>query len=428
MLAPLALFVLASHPQPLPLAQLPDDGALIELLWNNSPELQQVRGRVASARADYERATLLPNPGLDLSANTIPVGSPNCAGDGPCQASPLANIPNYAFALSTLIELGKRGPRQEATKRAADAAVLDARGLLLQRYYDLRDHLGEIAAIEQRIFELSELSQDAAHLTAIQKARSDKGDSSILDADRALLEEQKLAATLGVERARLTAELRACSEVAGMACEPFADAARASTFLARIPPSPAKLEPETRPDVLSLAAQADSARAYGRLADRRVIPDPTLRFGYVRDQFVVSGNQPNSLFVGLSVPLPVFDRGQADSRAAAVAALSAERARDQVIEIARDSLRRVDEEANEVEQRRAQLAQKTLPLARNIVERLDAAVQRGGAALQDLLLARRSLGELVLDKSDLDLAVFHLAVLRSRVSGLSPPLPTELTP
>ena len=180
--------------------------------------------------------------------------------------------------------------------------------------------------------------------------------------------------------------------------------------------------------MLSLLAQADSARAYATLADRRVIPDPTLRFGYVRDQFVVSGNQNNSLFVGLSVPLPVFDRGQVDSRAAAIAASSADRARSRAIEIAHDSLRRVDEEANEVEQRRGQLAEKTLPLARNIVDRLDAAVQRGGASVQDLLLARRTLGELVLDKSDLDLAVFHLAVLRSRVSGLSPPLPTELTP
>jgi cobalt-zinc-cadmium efflux system outer membrane protein len=423
-LVPLVLLTLVAEPQPLTLAQLPDDAQLIALLWENSPELQLARTRVASARADLDRAHLLPNPAIDLSANTLPIGATN----PPDLPSPLANVPNYALSLSTLIELGKRGPRQEATRRAVDAAVLDARALLLQRYYDLRDHLGEIAAIEQRIFQLSELAQDAAHLTAIQRARSDKGDASTLDSDRALLEEQKLAASLGIERARLTSELRACAEIAGSECQPFGDPGRASTFLARIVASPATLEPEGRPDVQSLLAQADSARAFGVLASRRAIPDPTLRVGYVRDQFVVSGNQPNSLFVGLSFALPLFDRGQADSQAAAVAAEAADRARGQVIQIAHHSLQQVDREANEVEQRRTQLAEKTLPLARNIVDRLDAAVQRGGAGLQDLLLARRSLGELVLDKSDLDLAVFRLGVVRSRISGLSPSLPAALTP
>ncbi len=423
MLASFVLVTLCAEPSSLPLAQLPEDAQLFELIWQSAPELQSVRSRVAAARADSERAQLLPNPSLDLSANTLPVG-PTTPEDLP---SPLANVPNYAVSISTLIELGKRGPRQQAAQHATDAAILDGRALLLQRYYDLRSHIGGIAAIEQRLFQLSELSKDAARLTALQQARSDKGDVSTLDADRARLEEQKLEASLGIERARLTAELRACSEVSGLDCQPFANAGRASTFLARVPVSPPEAACESRPDVLSLQAQSAGARALETLAHRRAIPDPTLRVGYVRDQFVVAGNQANSLFVGLSIPLPLFDHGQADARAASITAESADRARLQVLAIAHDSLRKVDAEAAEVERRRDQLATQTLPLARTIVERLEATVARGGAGLQDLLLARRTLGELVLDKSDLDLAIFELAVLRSRVCGQSPPLPPDLT-
>ena len=50
-------------------------------------------------------------------------------------------------------------------------------------------------------------------------------------------------------------------------------------------------------------------------------------------------------------------------------------------------------------------------------------VQRGGAPLPDLLLARRTLGELQLDAADLDLFTFRLSVARSRAAGELPPFP-----
>src|SRR4051794_27196842 len=96
-LAPLVLIDLVSDPRqaPLALGQLPDDAQLVDLLWQNSPELQQARARVAQVRADFERSVLLPNPSIDLSANTLPIGATN-PGNGP-ETSPLANIPNYAI-------------------------------------------------------------------------------------------------------------------------------------------------------------------------------------------------------------------------------------------------------------------------------------------------------------------------------------------
>jgi cobalt-zinc-cadmium efflux system outer membrane protein len=162
------------------------------------------------------------------------------------------------------------------------------------------------------------------------------------------------------------------------------------------------------------------------LAHRRWIPDPSLRVGYLRDQFVISGNQPNSLFVGLTLPLPFLDHGQADAQAARAQAASAREARTLLLAQAQRELERLSDQAAATERRRAQLEQKTLPLAKTLGDRLEAAVQRGAAPLQELLLTRRTYGELLLDASELDLSAFQLANARARAGGETPPVPAAL--
>ncbi len=415
-LALLAVPPPAAEVVPLKLSELPDDAGLAALVWQRSPELALERGRVESARAEHQRTLLLPNPSLDLSWNTIPVGPTNPEG-----LSPLSEVPNYAFTLSAPLELGKRGPRQEAARQAAAAQALEAVGQLRDQTFDLLDRISEIAADELRISALEALRADAARLREIQRARAQKGDASELDADRALLEEEKLASSLGEQREKLAADLRACGQAIGGRCEPFGDARLAEAFLERRPPG--SESPEQRPDVAALRAQQASAEASLTLAHRRWLPDPSVRVGYVRDQFVISGNQPNSVMVGLSVPLPFFEHGQADARAAQAQITSASEARALLLARASRELEGLAEQTAATERRRAQLREKTLPLAKALTERLEAAVQRGAAPVQELLLTRRTYGELLLDASELELTAFRLASARRRASGHTPALP-----
>ena len=417
---PILAVILASAPSSLNLSSGPDEASLVELVWEHAPELQLARSRVANARADYQRSLLLPNPTLDLSANTLPVGQTNPAG------TPFGSIPNYAVGLSELVEVGKRGPRQDATRLAVRSTVYDARAQLTERYHDLQEAIGEVAASERRIAQLTELVADAARLSAVQRARAEKGDSAMLDADRAKLEEQKLQTALREQEALLLSNLRVCSAVAGTPCEPFDTPKLAAGWLSRLRGQYPDEAIEQRPDVLSLEAASQSARAAAQLARNRAIPDPTVRLGYVRDQFVISGNQPNSLFVGVSLPLPLFDHGQADAAAASVAAQAAERAQQQLVQIGRDAAHRYGAEAASLESRRERLATDTLPLARSVVDRLDSAVSRGSADIQDLLLARRTLGELLLEATNVDLTAFRLDVERSRTAGRLTVTPKDL--
>lgn len=397
-----------------------DDAELARLVWDRSVELQAARVHIAQAQADVAKALTLPNPGLDVSYNTIPVGPHNPV------TEPFFSIPNLQVGVSELVELGKRGPRQDSTAAFARATVLDAREQLRQRFFDVKELYADIATSQARIASFTQLVEGAARLSELERARATNGETSSLDSDRARLEEAKLRSNLAEENERLRAGLRGCTLALGEQCEAFPDAAAATAFLERLTVAPAERALDRRPDLESLSAQAEAAHAAQTLAQRRAIPDLTVRFGYTKDWFVTSGNQPNSLFVGVSVPLPVFDHGQHDAQAAAVLASATERARALLVESSTRSLAGISTELAAFEQRRAKLRGETIPLAKAIVDRLNEAVGRGAGSLQDLILARRTLEELSIDALDVELASFKLSITRARLSGVVPPLPPEL--
>lgn len=426
----LSLLLTAPAPAPAPvpaleLSSLPAAADLANLLWTRSPELVEARGRIRADRADVVRSQLLPNPGADLAVGTLPLGQRNPPSIG------FFDVPNVSLTVSELFEIGKRGPRQRAAAATLVASASDARELLRQRWLDLDERIADVAASELRLGHLRELAADAAQLADSEEKRAQKGDTPGLDADRARLEAEKLVSNLAAEEANLGSTLVDCARAAGVTCHPFGDAARALAFLEKrlLAPAPgAPVDVTERPDVQSLSARESSALAQLDLAHARSIPDPSLRAGFTHDQFVVSGAQSNSLLVGVSVNLPAFDRGQADAALASSQADAASMSRALVLDLAQKDQERLGGLVRAFATRREALGSRTLPLARGIVDRLEAAVKAGGAVLQDLLLARRTLGELLLSAADLDATAYKNRVALARVVGELPPLPAELAP
>jgi cobalt-zinc-cadmium efflux system outer membrane protein len=417
---------LAATP-PLDLSTQPTDEALATLLWERAPELQDARARVAAALAETRKTRRLPNPELDVGLNTLPLGAlnPDCVADSACASAPWLNIPNLQVGLSVLLEIGKREPRQEAAAWAVRAAALEALEALRQRVLTLHDVLGDVAAAQVRVATLAGLTEDARRLAELQAARASKGDTSDLDADRARLEQEGSTTALGEAEEQLSAALRACAELVAAPCLPFDGASQAADWLERRIPYGGDDVTE-RPDLKALDAAARAARAAQLLASRQWLPDPTVRLGYVHDRYLASGNQQNSLFVGFSTPLRLFERGQDDAQAQAVAAEAAQRSREQLAAAARAQLERVRSEIDRIEARQARLKREALPLARSVVERLQLAVTRGAAPVQELLLARRTLAELTLTAAALDRAVHALHVARARLSASPFPVPEAL--
>lgn len=412
----LALVIGAASP--LSLSELSDGKELVARVWQSAPALEEARARMAQAEAERRKAFRLPNPGLAVSVNTLPVGPLN----PPELRDPFLNVPNVAVGLSVLLELGKRGPRQEAKTEAARAVALEALEQLRREVLSLEATIGDVAAAQLRVDALTSLAADAQSLSNLQQARASKGDTSELDADRARLEQEGSETSLGEAQAELASALRACSEQVAAPCLPFVDSAQASTWLDRVEPEGPLLE--RRPDLRALEAARRSALAAQTLAAHGWLPDPTVTIGYLRDQFVASGNQQNSLFVGVSMPLPIFEHGADERDAAGVAARSAERARELLLLSSRQQLTQLASELNAIDARRTRLRAQSLPLARSVVERLAAATNRGAAPLHELLLARRTLTELLLTTTELDRSAFRLRVARARLTRAPDELPS----
>jgi cobalt-zinc-cadmium efflux system outer membrane protein len=411
---------LADVPVRLQLSRLPSDEALTALLWERSPDLVAAQLRLQLAGAEVTRARVLPNPGFDFLWGTFPIGPTNPPG-----LNRFSDVPNYTFTLNQLVELGKRAPRQAAARSVREAAALDALEVLRQRWFDLQERIAEVATAQVRAAALEETVTNAERLAELQRQRATKGDIAGLDADRAELEAEKFTSNLGEEREKLAAALLVCAQTAGIPCEAFLAPDDALAYLVgRLgigAPRPPTVE--ERLDLRSLAAQEAAANSLLDLAHAKWIPDPTFRFGYVLDQFTVAGNQHQSLFLGVSLPLPFFDHGQADAQAASATAGAAASARLLLQAQAERDVASLTAQREAAMDRRIRLRDRTLPLAREVVQRLESAVQRGGAPLADLLLARRTLGELRLDEADLDLFTFRLSVARSRAAGELPPFP-----
>jgi cobalt-zinc-cadmium efflux system outer membrane protein len=73
-----------------------------------------------------------------------------------------------------------------------------------------------------------------------------------------------------------------------------------------------------RPDLAAARAGRAAAEASLAQARREALPDISLGVGFTHSEFTVSGDNPNALALGLSLPLPVFDRNQANIGRAAL--------------------------------------------------------------------------------------------------------------
>jgi cobalt-zinc-cadmium efflux system outer membrane protein len=164
---------------------------------------------------------------------------------------------------------------------------------------------------------------------------------------------------------------------------------------------------QVRADLRALAALADAAHWEARLARAQGIPDPTLRVGYVYDNFVVSGNQRSSFNLTLSMPLPIFDHGQAAEHAARARSQRYELERDRLLSAADARIAALRKNLAFQLERSQILEEQTLPRARAVLAALERAAEVRAVALSDVIQARRALDELLLAEADSLLDAFN---------------------
>ena len=317
-------------------------------------------------------------------------------------SSRLTSIPSYGLGISYTFLIGKRGPRQRRaaatvdSDRATVAATTRAQALELARL------LGEMAVASLRVAGLSELVEQQKGSITLAETRVTAGLGTPLDVDRLQIERSRTEQQVLSNEIDLRRAQAACSALLALRCETFADTDAARTYLAAWTRRAEIATPafERRPDLVALDAARRAALADADLAAATAIPDPTVRLGYLYDQFTLAGNQRHSVNLTVSIPLPSFDTGAVQRSGALVheARLSAQRSR--LVAGAEARVASLREVLASQKGRRDMLLRDMLPKARLVVLDLEKAANARLIPLTDVIQARRTLNELLVQEAE----------------------------
>ena len=274
---------------------------LVEFAVGRNPRLAKAALAVEAAVGKYVQAGLYPNPTVSVTADEV--------GD---RTGPSGTI--TAPHLSQEIVRGRKlALAQAMAAREVDQATLATFsersavvGAVRTAYYDLY-------ALERRLAALDEVVKLATDAVTAGKTLKEKGQIARLDLVQLEFELERYRARaeaarreLPGARGRLAAAVGDPRMAIGPVVGPYEDVPRfdaertLETVLA------------THPEVLSARVGADRAQAVVRRAQAEPIPNVTVSAGYVRQ----SQNQSNDYSVGVSMPIPLWNKNQGNIRAA----------------------------------------------------------------------------------------------------------------
>lgn len=400
-----ALAVLAILPLPFAQAAGLTLSEAVAAAHQRTPALQAAAAGVRAAEASLDASRLRPNPVLNIEAE-------NVLGSGPYSGF---SGGEKTYSLSLPVELG--GKRQarigvaEAERSAAGISVVTARAEVT-----LRITLAYTAAIaaERRLALAREELALAERSERVARERVDAGKASPLERQRgqvilinAQVKEQRLgraADTASGALARLL-DLPAPSTLAAPWFDDFRTTAPSGRDGALLPVAAA--------DAQVAAARARSSAARSARIPDLVVTAGTRRYGDSRDSAAV---------LGLSIPLPVFNRGGAEL---ARTRAELERAQAERGAIVRDAEQAAENALAEVADTQAAAAAANGPALAAASEAARIArigYAEGKFSQLDLIEAERSLAETRAVAIDA-LAALHEARARlARLQGSSTPL------
>jgi cobalt-zinc-cadmium efflux system outer membrane protein len=269
---------------------------------------------IEAAQIDKIAASVYPNPVFSYTAGNVVVGhgNPQDRGVDPGPLSQLVHI----VGVSEVIDIwNKRGARIRASERGIEHRRLVVEDALREIAYAVRAAFADLAreqlendlarTMKSRFDETIRVSGARFRAGEISEAELRKIElegfryqNAVIDADTELdLSRQRLAALLG---------LGSPAELPGSAVMPN-ESRTAPTLVALVTHAL-----QDRPDLRAATQGRELAGATLESAKRDAYPDVSLGVAFTHSDFQVSGDNPNAVALTLTLPLPVFDRNQAN--------------------------------------------------------------------------------------------------------------------
>jgi cobalt-zinc-cadmium efflux system outer membrane protein len=269
----------------------------LEIMAGESPGTAALRARIGEAEAEVVGARVLPNPALDFQTTRLRSGTNTGA----------ATVDQWTVDWPLLV-FGQRKARGRAAERGVAATEAHILAELSSRARDVRVAFDDLLAQQQRVGILEEARVDLEHVATIVCARQAAGEASEYDALRVQTEFRTTDALLGDARGDLA---DASGRLAMLLGRPgtILRAAEDPTPPLAIPLDADALWTEALlrwPPLVAARQDEDAARSTERAARRDALPVPVVSGGASLTQDARS----TSAVIGLSIPLPAFDRNQ----------------------------------------------------------------------------------------------------------------------
>ena len=357
-----------------------------QIAFQRNWDLLAARSGIDLAQAQLIVAKEFPNPTLSWTTFKI---------DPHGNGTPLGNS-LWDRSYDTLVSINQLievGGKRRARQASARAGITGARG----RFLDARRSLDQgitkayVAALlaQENALVLTQSARSLRREADIAEARFHAGDIS--ESDRKQIQNSADVFDLQAESAKSAAiQARIAVEVLMGVKEPNGRWAPQDSLEALglgVSQTQASLGPGVRPDVL--AAEADLRRAQSDLALQKAtrVPDPTLSLFYERKPPGPPG--PDTLGLGVSFPLPLWNRNQGNIRAAAAAKEQSALALGKAAAQAHADLATAELAYREARARAQRYQEEIRPRSSSVREAIAFAYSKGGASLVDLLTAER---------------------------------------
>jgi len=318
--APAAAGPAASRPAP---AAAPSSGGAltmeqaVSLALSRNRDVIAAKMEIEAAELDVVAARIYPNPVLSYSVGNVVIGTAND------QMGALMRDPGAFGQLVHAVGIGEIldvWSKRSARTRAAERGVVQRRYLtedaLREIVHAVRSAFADVLRAQSERDMAREIATRYAETARLSAARFRAGDiaeaelrrieleglrfnNGVIDAEMQLdLGRQHLAALLGLGASGAALPGERLAEPEG----------RPSFDLPRL----VERALEQRPDLKAAGAARAVGEAQLSAAEREVYPDLTLGATYTHSAFTISGDNPNALALSLSMPLPLFDRNQAN--------------------------------------------------------------------------------------------------------------------
>ncbi|HEX7479643.1 MAG TPA: TolC family protein [Polyangiales bacterium] len=271
---------------------------------------------IDAARFDKVQASLYPNPLFGYSVGDLVVGRANPQGPPPIRSPGFFGQTVHTASISEVVDVwGKRNARMRAAERSVQWKTLLVQDALREIVYAVRSAFAEVVREQSEralSHEMRARYEDTLRLSRSRFAAGDISEAELrkleLEGMRYQNEEVQASMELELAREKLAALLALDSEAALPAA--LVDPVQPRTSYPLAPLTERALK--ERPDVLAARAAKLLSDAEVTSAQREAYPDISLGLMYTHSEFQVSGDNPNTLGVGVSLPIPLFDRNQAN--------------------------------------------------------------------------------------------------------------------